>query len=791
MPAPSSGPAIDRSPDGPDPLIADSARRFVDGEKDLTALRARRGTLPGFDENAQGQMSEAGWFGALIPEAYGGLGLRFADMAAIVTALGHGLLGEAFVGTAVLGARALLHGDNEALKREWLPRLAAGKAHAALAWQERSTNIDPLAIETVAREDGDHFLVTGTKRFINGAHADLFLVSARTNHGPILLCLPSDTPGLAREHEWRADGTPALRLSLTELRVPRAQLTASASAAQEALARALDEAAVMAAAESLGVMSEALSITLAYLRTRQQFGRPIGSFQALQHRAADLYLHRELAAASVAAALRVLQREAPTLERRLAASRAKYRCAEAGMRIARDSIQLHGAMGFTDECDIGLYLKRALVLAGWLGNADLHKARVRDSGVHHLIRAGAPRDGIDEQARSAWREQMARDVSERDWNAIDDEVFRQISATFFRDHLPAELKFLPRRPSWDEVKPWYLELSRHGWLAPAWPTVHGGMGLNAAKLMIYHEEMGRSGAPRHLEQGINYIGPLLIARGSEAQKAKYLPRILSGEHLWCQGYSEPNAGSDLAGLSTRARVDDDGFVIDGQKIWTTMAHYATHMYALVRTDTSAERHAGISLILLEMDSPGITVRPIRNIAGHEEFCQVFLDGVRAPRENLVGELNDGWNVARTLLGFERNTVGSPRTCLAALERLDIAIDSLSEAERAPFIDRMVEAWLDVADLASMYERFVQAVRGGANPGFEVSVMKIWATETLQRLTELLIDVLGDQGYLMGKQSFAKGSVDVLMPFLDSRSTTISAGSSQVQRNVLAKRVLGL
>ena len=773
-----------------DPMIRDSALRFCEREKDLKKLRARRNCLPGNDPLTAHLMAKAGWFGALIPESYGGLGTSFTDMAAIVEELGKGLLAEQLVATAVLGARALLHCDNEALKQRLLPAVAAGELTIALAWQERGSSIDPESIVTSAERVAGGYRLTGRKRFVVGVGVAGYLVSARSAGKVILIWVDANAPGLSITHEWRADGTPASVLVFEDIKLIDADLAASPGEALSVLDRALDEATVMVAAEALGVMSAAFEITLEYLRTRVQFGRPIGSFQVLQHRAADLYLHRELAAASVAAAVRTLDETEVTSQRRLAASRAKFRCAEAGMRIARVSIQLHGAMGFTDECDIGLYLKRAMVLCAWLGNGDLHKARVKALDPATLVKSDADITATD-TSRALFAAEMTRAVADRNWNEIGDDAFREIAALFFRENLPPALRFLPRRPNWEEVKPWYFALGSNSWLAPAWPQQYGGMGLNPAKLMIYHEEMGRSGAPRHLEQGINYIGPLLISRGSEAQKAKYLPKILTGENLWCQGYSEPSAGSDLASLRTRAIEDETGFTINGQKIWTTMAQFATHMYALVRTDPSSERHAGISMLLIDMKTPGITVRPILNIAGYEEFCEVFLEAVRTPSDSLVGELNQGWQVSRTLLGFERNTVGSPRTCLAALERIEIAAHELPEAELAVFADRLTEGWLDVADLASMYERFVQTVRTGVNPSFEVSVMKIWATETQQRLTELLVDMLGDSGTIAGPQNLGGIAVDVLSPFLDSRSTTISAGSSQIQRNVLAKRVLKL
>ena len=260
-------------------------------------------------------------------------------------------------------------------------------------------------------------------------------------------------------------------------------------------------------------------------------------------------------------------------------------------------------------------------------------------------------------------------ATQRDWNALSDEEFRLVAAEFFTKNVPAHLRHLSRRPRWSEVKDWYMTMSANHWLTPAWPAEWGGMGLSASKVLVYMEELERGGAPRVMDQGLMNLGPVLIARGSDEQRRRLLPKILSGEHLWCQGYSEPNAGSDLASVRTEARIEGDEFVINGHKIWTSVAFDATHMFALVRTDKTVKKQAGISFVLIDLDQPGITVRPIRNIAGHEELCEVFLDNVRTPLSNLVGDLNDGWQVAKALLGFERIWSGSPRQSTLALLRL--------------------------------------------------------------------------------------------------------------------------
>lgn len=377
------------------------------------------------------------------------------------------------------------------------------------------------------------------------------------------------------------------------------------------------------------------------------------------------------------------------------------------------------------------------------------------------------------------------------WNSLTDDEFRSIMADFFETHVPRHLQHLSRRPRWMEVRDWYMTLSRSGWLTPGWPVEWGGRGLSPPKMLVYVEELERCGAPRVMDQGVMNLGPVLIARGSDAQRRHFLPRIISGEHLWCQGYSEPNAGSDLASLRTEARLDGGEFVINGRKIWTSVAFDANHMFALVRTDKSAKPQAGISFLMIDLRQAGVTVRPIRNIAGHEELCEVFLDDVRTPRSNLVGELNGGWQIAKTLLGFERIWSGSPRQSTIALLRLERLARAGGKMDDPVFADRFTQITMDVLDSGSAYERFAQIMRTGGNFGFEVSMLKIWATETCQRVTELMVEAADELGTLTGEVPVDGETLDILYPFLDSRAYTIYGGSSQIQRNILAKNVLDL
>jgi alkylation response protein AidB-like acyl-CoA dehydrogenase len=378
-----------------------------------------------------------------------------------------------------------------------------------------------------------------------------------------------------------------------------------------------------------------------------------------------------------------------------------------------------------------------------------------------------------------------------DYNALADDDFRLQVRAFVEARYPQALRFLPRRVRMSEIREWWNTLYEHGWVAPNWPREWGGMALDPGKMVIYLEEMERHGVARAADQGITQVGPIIMKYGTDAQKDYFLPRTASGEIIWSQGYSEPNAGSDLANLQTLAVVDGDDFVINGQKIWTTLAHDSTHIYLLVRTDREAKKQKGISFLLVDATTPGITIRPIRNIAGHEEFCEVFFDNVRVPRDTLVGGMNEGWTVAKALLGFERLNIGSPRRPQYALMRLEMLARAKGLLDDAGFVDRYIAIKLDLEDLASLYGRYVEQVKRGEPLGHDVSSLKIWAMEAWQRLTDLLVESGAEDGVIEGAHDIAGAEIDFLAPFYYARPSTIYGGSSEIQRNILAKYVLEL
>lgn len=379
-----------------------------------------------------------------------------------------------------------------------------------------------------------------------------------------------------------------------------------------------------------------------------------------------------------------------------------------------------------------------------------------------------------------------------DFNLCTDDEFREKVRSFLAENYPPQLRHPVRRLKLRQVREWQLTLARAGWIAPNWPVEHGGMGLSPRKLLILIEEQERWGVAQTPDMGITMIGPLLIQHGTPEQQKEFLPKIISAEHIWCQGYSEPNAGSDLASLRTEARLEDDHFIVSGQKIWTTLADDATHMFMLVRTARRERKHDGISFLLTPMTTPGITVKPIMNIAGDSEFCEVFFDEVRVPRQNLVGTLDGGWSIAKSLLGFERLFIGSPKHARHALSHLHRVAVAVGVDEQPRYRERYAELVLDVLDLEAMYAQFSDLVVRGEALGPKVQMLKIYATECFQKITNYMMDMSSEYSAIVQDAKLLQAQEsDALSLFYRSIPPAIYSGSNEIMRNMIARDVLGM
>jgi alkylation response protein AidB-like acyl-CoA dehydrogenase len=749
------------------------------------ATQRRRALMEQPDvSEAQGwsAMAELGWAGMLAPESVGGLGLELDGAAEILRAAGHHAAPEPLLAVAGLSALLLARLDAPAA-RALLADLVAGRSLPALAWQESAGDLSAVPLACGCERRAGSVLLQGEKLMVlPGNAASGWLVSARGDDDAVILWVPRGTEGVTETRMPLVDGGQASSLRFEQVALPPDGVLAKGPAAQESLRHALAAGQILQAAELLGAGQAMLAQTLAYLRTRSQFGKPIGSFQALQHRCVDMFIHLEVAQATLNEVLALAGAGLPVDRLEAEASRANARCTAAALQASRTSVQLHGAIGYTQECDLSLFYKRVLCLSAWLGNVTAHQHR----------HAALTSENEAATSTVAWAGEFPRTA---EWSAVPEAEFRRMVRGFLQQRYPQALRYLSHRARWSEVREWYLTLSAQGWIAPAWPQAHGGMGLPADKLIAWIEELEQYGVARAPDQGIVMIGPLLIQHGTREQQQRFLPRILRGEHVWCQGYSEPNAGSDLAGLRTEAvagrDAEGDHFIVNGQKIWTTLAQDANHIFMLVRTDKAARKQEGISFLLCDLRTPGITVRPIHTLAGEPEFCEVFFDNVRVPAENLVGKLHGGWTIAKALLGFERIFLGSPKQSQYALGQLA----RLAEARRLfadpVFAQRFAALRLDVADLTAAYTSFADIVRAGKPLPASVSLLKIWASETYHRIGALLVEAGEEQGAVAGDQVLDGQTFNVLSPLIGSTAAMIYGGTNEIQRNILARQVLEL
>lgn len=388
---------------------------------------------------------------------------------------------------------------------------------------------------------------------------------------------------------------------------------------------------------------------------------------------------------------------------------------------------------------------------------------------------------------------MTRDVASLfSDDTPEDQQFRAEVRDWVAANCPHELCHQRRRVDPPDLKPWHRQLYERGWIAPHWPKQYGGMGASLTQQIILFEEIVRAGAPTPYPHGLNFIGPIIIQAGTEAQKTRFLPSILSGDATWCQGYSEAGAGSDLASLQTRAVLDGDHFIVNGHKMWTTNGHFADWMFALVRTDPDAKpKHAGISMLLIDMRTPEITVRPIQTLKGDSEFAEEFFDNVRVPKENLLGGLNQGWRIAGMVLGGERFTTGHPRYALVYLEQARQLAKETGAWDNPPFQHRLAALEIDLLAFIAYYRHAAKLHAAKAAPLSMAPVIKIAGGGLAQRSSELLMQAAGMQGVTIEDIALPGGAVNVASDLFEMRRLSVGSGTTEINRNIIAKRVLGL
>ncbi|WP_082384867.1 acyl-CoA dehydrogenase family protein [Brevundimonas sp. AAP58] len=708
-------------------------------------------------------LAEQGVLGAPFTEAAGGFGGTMRDLAAVMEPIGRHLVVEPYLAGAVAGG--LMQADG----RDIGP-LISGERVAVFAHDE---GLDPFAPRrTRASAAPEGWRLSGEKRAVrHGDLADVLIVSADVDGVAGCFQVDPGAAGVSSAAMRLMDGSSAITLTLTDAPAQRLDV------APEALDHALARLSIGLAAEAVAICETLCAKTFAYLGTRKQFGVPLASFQALQHRAADMMAAAEAARVLTDRAIAALD----TGGGMALASAAKALADDAGRRIGHEAVQMHGGMGVSDELDVSHYMRRLATIRATHGGAAQHRARFAATGGADAV---AEDDG-------------------------DLGAFRESVRAFVRDHLPDDIAAKGRAglefDKADFVR-WQKILRDHDWFAAAWPREHGGADWDLEQQLAFIQEAGRAGAPLIIPYGVNMVGPVLFTFGTEAQQAEHLPGILSSDVWWCQGYSEPNAGSDLASLKTTAVLDGDHYLVNGTKMWTTEAHWADWMHCLVRTDREGKPQAGISFLLIDMNTPGIEVRPIVTIDGQHHTNQVFLDNVRVPVGNLVGSEGQGWTIAKFLLANERVAIADTGPKLKLLSDIKALLRTVQQTEAGSvavelLADRLAEAEIHLAALCAMEQDYVRAWAGGASrDGPQASILKICGTEILQALTEIALEIDGPLGAVHDPADLHRPSAAPLTvaqrasamahQYLYGRCWSIFGGTNEIQRGIIARAILG-
>ena len=705
--------------------LADAANGQLNRLNSRAAARATLDAAPrdGADHPARlwSAAADVGWQGLAIAEEYGGSGFGMSELAVVLEAQGRELCPGPFLPT-VAAAVVIDRCAPDLVRAQLLPGLADGSVVGALGLS------GSVAV-------GSDLVATGECAAVLGAPDaavlavvagdDVVLVEADAD-GVTITALPSlDTT--------RSIGSVALRnVAVTEDRVLRG-----------AARRARTVFRILASAEAVGISWAALDMAVEYAKVREQFGRTIGTFQAVKHHAANMLVDAEQTTAATWDAARADDLDSAWFPGAVAASHA----IRTQILNAQCNIQLHGGIGFTWEHDAHLYLRRARTLAAVMADGADPLIDVVDgqrSGRAHGASFTLP-DGAEEY-RTAARDAVA--------------TWRSLPAEERRDFLVDS-----------------------GYLVPHWPRPWG-RAAGVLEQLVIEEEFANLDRP---DMGITGWVTLTIAQaGNDDQRERWVEPVLRGQVMWCQLFSEPGAGSDAAAVRTAAKKVDGGWRVTGQKVWTSLAHLCQWGLATVRTDPDAPKHAGVTMMAIDMSAPGVTVHPLRGMTGHAHFNEVFFDDVFVPDSDVVGDVNRGWLVARATLGNERISIGGGSSAPTGFTVDDVVkmLDSAPAATGASYLRRAGEVIAEGHALRLLNLRRVSRAIAGAEPGPEGNVTKLLLAEQSQHLTELGMD-------LAGAAAVTGQTPQLATTYFGNRAMTIAGGTSEITRNTIAERILGL
>ncbi|MBX9642410.1 MAG: acyl-CoA dehydrogenase [Mycobacteriaceae bacterium] len=659
------------------------------------------------------EMVSTGWLGLHIDERFGGQGYGLPELTIVLEQLGRAAVGGPFLPTVAVSAVISEVGTDEQRER-WLPRLVSGDVVAGIGTNSdvavRDSTVSAAAVPALAEAAADLFLLPSGD--------DLVLVQA--GDGVSIRTIDSVDQLLA----------PVIVASLDSVHV--AEVFPGAAGVAVRILR------LLAAAEAVGGLGACTEMATAYAVGREQFGRPIGSFQAIKHHCANMLVDTELATAATWDAARAVGAEAE-----LAATMAAGHALTAYQRVSLQNVQVHGGIGYTWEHDAHLYIRRATVLQAFAGDQD------------------ALRDKVIALQLNGVRRRQSVDLPE------GAEQYRQ-AALDFRSELEAS-DAVERQRLW----------ARSGYLQPHWPAPYGRAADSVEQLIIEDALDGLDKPSLGLGE---WVVPTLLQHGSKEQVDRLIWPSLEGELRWCQLFSEPGAGSDAAAVATKATRVADGWVVSGQKVWTSDAVNCQRGLATVRTDPKARKHKGITAMIIDLSDPAVRIRPLTEITGETLFNEVFFDDVFVPDRDVVGAVNDGWSVAMAAFGNERVSIGGGSVTMTAEALID-----LLERHRPgdSGVAREVGALLiESYTLATLNLRQAARAVFDAGAGIEGNIAKLFGAEHAQRVAELALRI-ADRAILVGEEP------EVVHDYLFSRCLTIAGGTSEIVRNLIAERILGL
>lgn len=760
-----------------DKLIQDQVEKYLANHCGVEEVRSVLDGEKPFSADVWRGLAEMGLMGINVPAEYGGVETGYKSLCLVAQSLGQYAAAIPFSSSVYLATEALVQFGSDEQKSDLLPKLASGELIGTLAVTESLEQINESTLSCSVQGGA----LNGSKLAVaDGGIADLAIVLAAGEAGPAMYLVALDGEGVERESLSTID--PARNTVSVRFSGAKAELLGEDGEGWGQLQRLYDRAAVLFAFEQIGGAQAALDMAVEYAKERYAFGRPIGSFQALKHIMADMYTARRLAESNCFAAAEALANEADDLP--LAAATARVSAIKAFQLCAKDNIQVHGGMGFTWEFDCHIYYRRSNYQALQLGGLSVWEGRLAEMILAHGLDSGhAVHEDPDEESK-AFREEARRWIAENAPKHLEhhlkNSVFGKVN-TGEEDTVTAS-------------KAWQKKKAEAGWATLMWPEEYGGRGASPMQSVIWSQEEGVYEALNEaFIVGKGMCGPTLMAYATEEQKKHFVPRIANGDDVWCQLFSEPGSGSDLAGLRTKAVKDGDEWVVNGQKIWTSGAQHSDYGILITRTDPTVPKHKGLTMFFVDMRSEGIDVRPIKQINGGTTFNEVYLDNVRIPDTQRLGEVGDGWRVSLVVLMNERLAVGGHiKTGVPELIDLvkSLVLDNAKAIERADVKSRVSEYYWKAAGVENVGIRATNMVAKGEVPGPENSITKLTIGELMQDLTKYAMELQGF-GSVINDPAIAEGGSRFQAMLMRSPAVRIEGGTDQILRNIISERVLGL